>query len=247
MSKPITVTCATHTTKSDTDPCAEHLEPFLRGKFHVKADTTLLIQSEEHYSTLSSDSIMEPEPECVAISKEPIFLPFTYMQLDRHRNFLEPVHETRKLIEDYNEHAQCKHGNVFMPGGPRDSWLVERNRAKNATTLVTTYKTEYVNVYFRPTVGNQCDCRQLYDGNKDGIIHTQENYLVTYAFIKGILTNLQYQTCSVYSYVMGDQPELLLELPGLHSITPVDSGSVHCFCQISKTQGWRRIISMHQV
>ena len=58
-----------------------------------------------------------------------------------------------------------------MPGGPRDSWLVERNRAKNATTLVTTYKTEYVNVYFRPTVGNQCDCRQLYDGNKDGIIH----------------------------------------------------------------------------
>ena len=97
---------------------------------------------------------MEPEPECVVISKEPIFLPFTYMELDRHRNFLEPVH-----------------GNPFMPGGPRDNWLVERNRAKNATTLVTTYKTEYVNIYFRPTVGNQCDCRQLYDGNKDGIIY----------------------------------------------------------------------------
>ena len=172
MSKPTTVTCATHTTKSDTDPCAEHLEPFLRSKFHVKADTTLPIQSEEQYSTLSSDSVMEPEPECVAISKEPIFLPFTYTELDRHRNFLEPVHETRKLIEDYNEHAQCKHGNPFMPGGPRDNWLVERNRAKNATTLVTTYKTEYVNVYFRPTVGNQCDCRQLYDGNKDGIFYT---------------------------------------------------------------------------
>ena len=66
-SKPITVTCATHTTKSDADPCAEHLEPFLRSEFHVKADTTLPIQSEEQYSTLSSDSIMEPEPECVAI------------------------------------------------------------------------------------------------------------------------------------------------------------------------------------
>ena len=202
-SKPITVTCATHTTKSDADPCAEHLEPFLRSEFHVKADTMLPIQPEEQYSTLSSDSIMEPEPECVAISKEPIFLPFTYAELDRHRNFLKPVHETRKLIEDYNEHARCKHGNPFMPGGPRDSWLVERNRAKNVTTLVTTYKTEYVNVYFRPTVGNQCDCRQLYDGNKDGIIYARENYLVTYAFITGILTNLQYQTCSVYSYVMG--------------------------------------------
>ena len=46
-SKPITVTCATHTTKSDADPCAEHLEPFLRTKFHVKADTMLPIQSEE--------------------------------------------------------------------------------------------------------------------------------------------------------------------------------------------------------
>ena len=158
----------------------------------MKADTTLLIQSEEQYSTLSSDSIMEPELECVVISKEPIFLPFTYTELDRHRNFLEPVHKTRKLIEDYNEHAWCKHGNPFMPSGPRDSWLVERNRAKNATTLVTTYKTEYVNIYFRPMVGNQCDCRQLYDGNKDGIIYAQENYLVTYAFIMGILTNLQY-------------------------------------------------------
>ena len=96
----------------------------------MKVDTMLPIQSEEQYSTLSSDSIMEPEPECVAISKEPIFLPFTYTELDRHRNFLEPVHETRKLIKDYNEHARCKHGNPFMPGGPRDSWLVERNRAK---------------------------------------------------------------------------------------------------------------------
>ena len=169
----------------------------------MKADTTLPIQSEEQYSTLSSDSIMEPEPECVVISKEPIFLPFTYTELHRHRNFLEPVHETRKLIKYYNEHAQCKHGNPFMPGGPTDSWLVERNRAKNATTLATTYKTEYVNVYFRPTVASQCDCRQLYDGNKDGIIYARENYLVTYAFITDILTNLQYQTCSVYSYVMG--------------------------------------------
>ena len=43
MSKPTTVTCATHTTKSDADPCAEHLEPFLRTKFHVKADTMLPI------------------------------------------------------------------------------------------------------------------------------------------------------------------------------------------------------------
>ena len=174
--------------------------------------------------------------------KNLFFLPFIYTELDRHRNFLEPVHETRKLIKNYNEHAQCKYENPFMPGGPRDSWLVERNRAKNATTLVTTYKTECVNAYFRPTVGNQCDCRQLYDGNKDGIIYARENYLVRYAFIMGILTNLQYQTCSVYSYVMG-----ILELPGLHSITPVDSGSIHCFCQISKTQGWHRIISMHRV
>ena len=200
-SKPTTVTCAKHTTKSDTDPCAEHLEPFLRSKFHMKADTTLSIQSEEQYSTLSSDSIMEPEPECVAISKGLILLPFSYTQLDRNRKFLEPVHETRKLIEDYNEYARCKHGNPFMSGGPRDSWLVERNRTKNATILVTTYKTEYVNVYFRPTVGNQCDCRQLYDGNKDGIIYARENYLVTCAFIMGILTSLQYQTCSVYAYV----------------------------------------------
>ena len=213
----------------------------------MKADTMLLIQSEEQYSTLSSDSIMEPEPECVVISKEPIFLPFTYTQLDRHRNFLEPVHETRKLIEDYNELARCKHGIPFMPGGSRDSWLVERNRAKNTTTLVTTYKTEYVNIYFRPMVGNQCDCRQLYDGNEDGIIHARKNYLVTYAFITGILTNLQYQTCSVYSYVTGINLNCYLNYQAYTVSHQWIQEAYTAFVKLAKPQGWHRLISMHRV
>ena len=128
----------------------------------------LLIKSKEKDSTLSSDSIMEPE--CVSISKEPILLPYTYSKLERHRNY--PQLGTREFIKDYNEHARCKHGNPFMSGPPRDSWLVKRSKSRNPTILVTMERTEYVKVYFRPIVGNQCDCRQIYDRNKDGIIYT---------------------------------------------------------------------------
>ena len=159
----------------------------------------LPIKSKEQDSTLSSDSIMEPE--CVSISKEPILLPYIYSELGRHRNY--PHLGMRELIKDYNEHAWYKHGNPFMSGPPRDIWLVKKGKSGNPTIIVTMERTEYVKVYFRPTVGNQCDCRQIYDGNKYGIIYAQENYLVSHMFISAILTNLQYNTRSVYSNVSG--------------------------------------------
>lgn len=214
----------TSTTRPTTAICEEHskmqcedLNAFIKSKF--KVTTTLLIQSKKQNSTLSSNSINEPE--CVSISKKTIFLPYTPAQRRRNRELFlsRPVDgQERELIEDYDEHARCKHGNPFMPGEPRDSWLV-KDRNKNRTTLVTTYGTEYVNVYFRPTVGNQCDCKQIYDGNKDGIIYTRDNYLFQHGFLTEIILSLQFETCSVFSHVRSINTNRLLNY-GAFTVNP---------------------------
>ena len=50
-------------------------------------------------------------------------------------------------------------------------------------------------------MGNQCDCKQYYDGNKDGILYIQENYLVTHDFVLHILAVLQFNKCMVFGCV----------------------------------------------
>ena len=132
---------------------------------HVKiyrANTVTELQ-EDNFSCLSSNKI-----------------PYPMVQEEKYKYLTQyPQH----LVPKYSRSNTCKHNRRFNDDCPIENRWV----ASDKSYIYDARHNTHCIVYYRPTRGDECECRQFYDGRDDLILNLNNTKLFSYAWLLDIL------------------------------------------------------------
>ena len=116
----------------------------------------------------------------------------------------------RHLVPKYSPDNTCKHHRRYDDDPIERGWIA----SKNSYIYDSRHNTPCT-VYYRPTRGEQCDCRQNYDGRAEFILNINNSKLFAYRFLLDIMHTTQetrYPLRSAFRSVNRSREEYGLEL-----------------------------------